>query len=314
VGRLAILSSTGCRRHRRTIGHRVPRRLHDRANARFQGIRRALSGDACRDNGRARVVHWLVRTRCGVRSHGRIDRVDHAERAPGTTTDDDYLYNTKPALVFRGVSKRIRIRGCTFISCTPFEIISNNSQAEFEFTDNLVLNAPNALVPPSIGYIAGNRFINDSYVATRSHAMYPQGFVERLRIGRHEHVAIDRAGRIAQELHLHLLATLTSGRVGYRGAGTVANVQAVPAVVGAAIGALTDKDRVIAVFWNLDRQKAVLFGEHGVINGSQLEALFIKDRQERIEEGLAQANSLDLDRQPLTFLGLDAEVVRVLVL
>ena len=125
-----------------------------------------------------------------------------------------------------------------------------------------------------------------------------------LWIGRHVDLSLDRPGRVAEKLHLQFLAAFAAGRIGDRRPRKVADVQAVATIVGTAIRSFANENRVLAVLGNDDRQKAILLGEHRVVDRRELESILIENRQEWIEKRLAEANAFDLDREPLAFLGV----------
>ena len=91
-------------------------------------------------------------------------------------------------------------------------------------------------------------------------------------------------------------------------------MQPVLARAVAAVGALADLDDVLAVGGDHDRTPAVLRRERRVVAGRQLEPLGVEDRDVRVEERDAEPHPLDFDRQPLTLLALDDEVILVLAL
>ncbi len=133
-------------------------------------------------------------------------------------------------------------------------------------------------------------------------------------IGGHGEFVFDRAGGVAEKLDFQMFAAFAAGGIGDSRPREVADVQAVVAIVGAAVGRLTNEDRVVAVFGNDDREERILFGEHGVVDGRELEAVFVENRRERIEISLAKSDAFDLDREPLAFFGVDAIIVGVFIL
>jgi hypothetical protein len=102
----------------------------------------------------------------------------------GTTTDDDYLTNNRPAIYLRGATYDIDVDRVDFKYCgAPISIISNVLQRGLNFTGGIVDDCPNALVPPSYSRIDGVQFKRTSVLASHSHFVYPFGRTEGLWIG-----------------------------------------------------------------------------------------------------------------------------------
>ena len=97
------------------------------------------------------------------------------------------------------------------------------------------------------------------------------------------------------------------------GRGKRADVQPIDAAAVAGEGAFADLDDVRAVLGADDRGDAVLPHQRRVVGRASSNRLRVEDGHVRIEERIAQPQAFDLGRDPLALLGLDDEVVDVLV-
>lgn len=91
------------------------------------------------------------------------------------SNDDDLNTNTANVFYSYQGATDIRIENCRFNQVSPLAAASYTTAHQTYFLDNIIKNAPNAIVVGHNAVVRGNHFVNDSYVSTRSHAIYQYG-------------------------------------------------------------------------------------------------------------------------------------------
>ena len=90
-------------------------------------------------------------------------------------------------------------------------------------------------------------------------------------------------------------------------------MQAVETAGVSRISAFTNLNDVLSILWRDDGREAVAPDQGRVVADTQLEPLGVHDRHVGIELADPQPQPLDLDRDPVTFLGCDDKVIDVFV-
>ena len=115
------------------------------------------------------------------------------------------------------------------------------------------------------------------------------------------------------EAHFRLRANFATGGIHHVRTAVAAHMQAVERIAAAAIGRLADHHRVVTVFLSHIGAVAILTMEDGVIADDLLEAILVDHGEEGIEDGVAEAETIDLHGEALAFFERHLVVIHILI-